>query len=244
MRSRLTLETPQLPSAVPTSWCRQNTVSVYVGASNLGGSTLGLGGPGRYGGSGVTQAWFDTVAGRGQAGALLVTPSDYGPWGGSLAVSSPATWYFDSDPSTVEIFTGQNESYSVAVHELGHLFGIGTADSWMSLSSSTLTGAHSDTVTVLGDGSHWAEGTMSTIAGTAIAQEAAMDPTLTTGTRKYFTTLDYDGLRDIGWQVSAIPEASALAWAAALGASACQGASELNATGPTGGSSRRMACEP
>lgn len=141
--------------------------------------------------------------------------------GGSLAFSSTATWYFDSDPSTVETFTGQNDFYSVAVHELGHLFGIGTADSWMSLiSGTTLTGAHSGTVTVLADGSHWAEGTMSTIAGTAIAQEAAMDPTLTTGTRKYFTTLDYDGLRDIGWQVSAIPEASTLVWASALGAAA------------------------
>ena len=56
---------------------------------------------------------------------------------------------------------------------------------------------------------HWAEGTMSVALG--IAQEAAMDPTLVNGTRKYFTDLDYAAMADIGWEVNVpppVPEAS------------------------------------
>src|SRR5262249_28275404 len=49
------------------------------------------------------------------------------------------------------------------------------------------------------DGGHWAEGTSS--AGV----EAAMDPSLTTGTRKPFSELDFAALRDVGWQVRPTP---------------------------------------
>jgi hypothetical protein len=169
------------------------------------------------------------LGGRGQAGALLASPTDNGPWGGSLTFNNTSTWYFDSDPTTVESFTGQNDFYSVAVHEIAHLLGLGTADSWVTLETdpgtggTTFTGTHSvalvgSSVTLSPDNGHWANGTMSTVAGTAIAQEAAMDPSLTVGTRKYFTNLDYAGLQDVGWQLAAIPEASTLALAAALGA--------------------------
>ena len=213
-----------------------NTLIVYVGASNLGGSTLGLGGAGGYEASGFTP-WFNTLQGRGQAGALLSTPTDYGPWGGTLAFNSTKTWYFDSDPSTVETFTGQNDFYSVAVHELGHLLGFSLlldensnpANSWSAVTNSVsgiFSGTHAMALNggaglqLSGDLSHWADGTMSTVVGTGAAQETAMDPSLTVGTRKYFTALDYAGLQDIGWQLAPIPEASTFAWAAALGAGA------------------------
>ena len=201
-----------------------NTLIVYVGASDLPGSTLGLGGPGGFGVSG-TQGFVDTVIGRGQAGALAAegARTDFAPWGGSLAFDSLANWSFDSDPTTVESFTGQNDFFSVAVHELAHLFGLGTAGSWDDqISGGAFTGANSvlangGNVTLDGGLAHWANGTMSTLVGTLSAQEAARDPSLTTGTRKFFTTLDFAGLDDIGWQLSAIPEPSALAWAAVAG---------------------------
>jgi hypothetical protein len=213
-----------------------NTLIVYVGASNLGASTLGEGGAGGYFASG-SQAWLDTTGGRGQAGALLSTPTDYGPWGGTLAFNNTKTWYFDSDPSTVETFTGQNDFYSVAVHEIGHLLGFAhllyedltPVNSWSAQTNSVsavFSGAHAMALNggvglpVSGDLSHWAANTMSTVVGTGAAQEAAMDPTLTVGTRKFFTVLDYAGLQDIGWQLVAIPEPATLVWAAALGAAA------------------------
>lgn len=41
-----------------------------------------------------------------------------------------------------------------------------------------------------------------------------MDPDLTVGTRKYFTELDFAAMQDIGWQVTAVPEADT--WAMLL----------------------------
>lgn len=55
-----------------------------------------------------------------------------------------------------------------------------------------------------GDLAHWAEGTTSFVAG--LPQEAAMDPTITTGTRKAFTDLDFAAMKDIGWEVTPVPE--------------------------------------
>src|SRR5690606_2650504 len=45
------------------------------------------------------------------------------------------------------------------------------------------------------DLSHWRSGTFSR------GQEAAMDPTLTTGARKLLTPLDFAALDDIGWEI-------------------------------------------
>jgi hypothetical protein len=46
---------------------------------------------------------------------------------------------------------------------------------------------------------------MSRIFGTNLAQEAAMDPDVTTGTRKRLTSLDAAALRDIGWSINEPP---------------------------------------
>ncbi len=204
-----------------------NTIVVYVGGSaTLPGSELGYGGFGGYSDSGFSQTWLDTVGARGQAGALATPATGFGPWGGSIAFSSTATWYFDTDPSTNDVPAGKNDFYSVALHELGHVLGIGTSDSWQALvSGGNFTGAHAEAlnssmaVALSPDLGHWAEGTMSDVFDTSTPQEAAMDPTLTVGTRKYFTDLDMAGLQDVGWQV--VPEPAAWPWlagAVALGA--------------------------
>ena len=46
---------------------------------------------------------------------------------------------------------------------------------------------------------------MSQILSTSTAQEAALDPDITTGTRKHLTKLDAAALTDIGWTVVAPP---------------------------------------
>lgn len=186
-----------------------NTLVIFVGSLNLGASTLGLGGAGGFTASG-TQSWLDTISMRGQAGA---PNTDVGPWGGSISFNSTAAWYFDPDPSSTESFAGQNDFYSVALHELGHVLGIGTATSWNNqIVGGQFTGPASKAVNggnpvpLDSGGGHWANGLTSTLPGTSTLQEAAMDPSLTVGTRKYFTDLDFAGLQDSGWQVTPVPE--------------------------------------
>jgi hypothetical protein len=179
-----------------------NELRVYLGAEVMAGSTLGTGGPGGYSASG-TQSFFDNLASRGQLGALEPTATDFGPWGGVISFNSAAAWYF----GTGTVGAGQSDFYSVAVHELGHVLGYGTADSWNAKVNSltdTFTGAYSGTRALSSDEAHWIAGTSSDVNG--LSQEAAMDPNITVGTRKYFTTLDYQGLQDIGWEVTAVPE--------------------------------------
>lgn len=188
----------------------EDTLIVFAGASDaLGEDALGFGGPGGFS-VGGTQTFVDNVLSRGQGSdAFSAGATEVAPWGGWLSFSTTAEWYFDSDVSTTEAFAG-SDFYSVALHELGHVLGLGTAASWSTFVSGGLfvganaTAANGGPVPVA-DG-HWLEGTMSQFAG--LPQEAAMDPTLTVGTRKQFTALDIAALDDIGWDIAPPPPAA------------------------------------
>ena len=175
-----------------------DTLIVYAGGRNLPGTTLGQGGPGGFSASG-TSGWLDTVRERGEPNATGAGATDFGPWGGSISFDTVVTWSFDIAGPT----GGQHDFFSVAAHELAHLFGIGTANSWDNyVSGSVFTGPasageHGGNVPLHTDDSHWEEGTSSTVAGAS--QEAAMDPTIVVGTRKLITDLDFGGLDDVGW---------------------------------------------
>ena len=112
-------------------------------------------------------------------------------------------WHFDY---STPVGVGKNDLYSVALHEMLHALGIGTADSWDDLVSGTtwngtevqaITGTGANMINAAGD--HIASGTMSTRISDGAAQEVVMDPTLTVGTRKSLTALDLAFLRDIGY---------------------------------------------
>lgn len=178
-------------------------IIVYAGGRNLDGFA-GIGGPGAFAANGST-SWLNTVRGRGEAGALLADPTDTAPAVGSITFdtnpSSP--WHFGK--STNGLSNNEIDFLSIAVHELGHVLGIGTAASWYELvSGGRFTGARTRQVhgsNVLldlddeGKYSHFAENTQ-TPEGT----EAAMDPNLLNGTRKFFGDIDFAALDDIGWE--------------------------------------------
>ncbi|MCB1753609.1 MAG: matrixin family metalloprotease [Gammaproteobacteria bacterium] len=189
-----------------------NTIEIFVGARDLGSSTLGQGGPGSYSING-TPSYFNSTTRRGQGTVSGPLATDFATWGGVITFDSNSNWYFDPDTTTSESFSGF-DLFSVALHELGHVLGYGTSASWDNqISGSSFTGANSIGVyggnVPLFDDAHWQNALTSTINGVG-TQEVAMDPTISAGTRKIFTDLDNAGLADIGWELTAVPVPAAL----------------------------------
>jgi Ca2+-binding RTX toxin-like protein len=191
-----------------------DTLYVFAGARDLVGMEVGQGGHGGFSASG-DPVWLNRIGARGQDGALLPAPTDFGPWGGSIAFDSLTSWHFDP---TTAVGAGEIDFFSVAVHELGHLLGISTGNgSWMGwIVESEFGGPASlaeydglGSVPLDGDNGHWAEGV------TDGGQEVAMDPSLDSGERKPFTELDFSGLVDLGWAV--LPETHTIDVAAGSG---------------------------
>ncbi len=177
-----------------------NTIYVFAGGRNYGGTTVGEGGPGGWSASG-SSAWFNLLNSRGQSGALATPATDVGPWGGSLTFGIDTNWSFGGPG--VSPAGNQYDFYSVALHELGHLLGLGTASSWDRLVSGGHFNGQNAYYATDGAGypaldastAHWAPYT------TSGGAEPEMTPSLTAGLQKTFTPLDWAGLADIGWQV-------------------------------------------
>jgi hypothetical protein len=144
----------------------------------------------------------------------------YGAMAGSLwfdndsnndgQIDSAATldsyWHFDA---TTAVSSGQNDFYSVALHELMHAIGFGTSDTWSADQSGTdWLGANAITLNggsganLVTTGGHIRQSYMSQRLSDGVAQEVAMDPTLTVGTRKSLTVMDVAFLRDLGYASS------------------------------------------
>lgn len=187
----------------------EDTIIVYVGARNLAGSTLGVGGPGGWGASGF-QNWFDRIEGRGSAGALAAMPTDHCPWGGTIAFDADSTWNFSLTQNQAGF-----EFISVALHEMGHVLGIGTADSWNNkISGGVFSGAAStrsngSAPPVQSGGSHFGTGLVSDLFGSfgrphGISRPVIMLASSTdTGTNfDVASDLDLAGLIDCGWEIS------------------------------------------
>ena len=188
--------TGQAGFEVPNLTVAENEIVIFAGGRSI--NSLGIGGPGGFSAVGF-QPWFNTLDARGEAGDLANPETDHGPWGGVVTFDSDnPNWYFGADENGIG--GNQNDFFSVALHEVGHLLGFGTADSWEALVVGTnYTGAASvaqfgGTVPVQLNG-HWAEGTFDG------ADETAMDPTLLVGTRKTMTELDFAGFDDLGWEL-------------------------------------------
>jgi hypothetical protein len=193
-----------------------NEYRIYAGARNIG--SLGIGGPGGYSygtnsnGGGFTSGEIDEINEITDAFEEDVVDreetSGFAGWGGAITFDSAGTtWHYNHNTSPSG---GANDFFSVAIHELGHALGLGASDEWNGyISGGVFTGPNATSEyggnpPVAGSG-HWQSGTMSRIYGTNTPQEAAMDPEITTGSRKRFTQLDAAAAVDIGWEIDLTP---------------------------------------
>jgi hypothetical protein len=185
-----------------------NTIIIYAAGRPLGGA-IGIGGPGGFNASG-DQAWLDTVQGRGKPGTLgsASQQTAFAPWGGSVEFdTSFSGWYFGADPTGIQ--STQTDFLSAAEHEIAHVLGFGTSNSWTNqVSGSTFVGPNAEAeyggpVPTDAAGSaaqHWADGT------TDKGKHCTMDPVFNSGERDTFTTLDFAGLQDMGWTILPPPQ--------------------------------------
>jgi hypothetical protein len=184
--------------ALPNMAIGANAVTLFVGARPLGGGEAGFGGPGGYAASGA-QAWLDLVRTRAHPG--------YSLWGGSMTFSSNTNWHYGL--TTDGLDATEVDFYSVAMHEMGHVLGIGTSAQWGAQARNGLffgpnaQAAYGGPVPLGADGDHWADGL--TVAG----QPVSLDPSLTQGARVPFTALDAAALRDVGWVPAPVAPAPA-----------------------------------
>ncbi|MEM7575888.1 MAG: hypothetical protein AAF328_00305 [Planctomycetota bacterium] len=194
-----------------------DTVIVYVGAYDLSpndvGGTLGIAGPGGWSALG-NNAWFDKIRNRGEPGLTTGAASEFAPYGGRLSVTTDTNWNLDY---RVAPQPDENDLYTVILHEMAHVLGLGTSASWFTgavggeFRGSAARAANGNAFVPLEPGGgHWAEFVNSTLLGTTgpesltppITQETALDPDILQGTRKLATTLDLAGLDDIGWDLA------------------------------------------
>ncbi len=201
-----------LPVSLNNLTIAADTVIVYVGARDLPAG-LALGGFGGFQ-SVATPAFNSILQTRGESGIDVSgnTDTDFAPWGGAISFDNHVNWNFSLTPPA----SGENDLFSVALHEMGHVLGVGTADSFRNQVNASNNFTGTEAVATFGapvpmntdsfgnpDHGHWASNTTSTLPGTTTVQEAALDPQLTTGSRKVLTNLDWAGLDDLGWDVAA-----------------------------------------
>ncbi len=91
----------------------------------------GEGGPGGVVAWG-SAAFVNTVRTRGEVGATGSLPTDFGPWGGSIAFNLYPSLPFHFGDTTDGLDVDELDFLSVAMHELAHVLGLGTADAWRS----------------------------------------------------------------------------------------------------------------
>lgn len=167
-------------------------ILVFVGARAFDSSTLAIAGPGGGTVAGDIYAARISPDFRG-SGAV----TDFEPWTGSITFNSGTNWSFDLDGPVA----GRSDFISVAVHEIGHILGIGTSasfDRW--ITDHHFTGPNAtrlntgNPIPVEDDHAHVEDG----FADNSVA----LDPILTVGSRVVLSAFDAAMLADIGYQIA------------------------------------------
>ncbi|MEO6053444.1 MAG: matrixin family metalloprotease [Chthoniobacterales bacterium] len=178
-------------------------LTIYVGARDLGASELGLGGNLGLNASG-TQAWIEKLQSFNTADTFM-------PFNGVITINSTSNWY-SGLPN--EIPSNAYDLYSVAIHEIGHVFGIGTSTTkaWLAnidevnhlYIGTEGVAAYGGSIPLLADNSHFAYDTA--FDGSPLV----MDPNIAMGVRASWSPVEFGVMRDLGYVTIPEPTTTAL----------------------------------
>jgi len=190
-----------------------DTIIIFVGSRELGGNVRGLAGSSGWSASG-NSSWFARIQGRGNPGAVYSSASaatDYAPHVGFISFDSSTSFNF----STTQSLSGV-DFIPIALHEIGHVLGIGISDSWRNLiSGSSFTGpasirAAGGPPSVQSGGGHFDQSVADEPGfGSFERPHGASTPVLMRPSAtpngsllNVATDLDLAALSDIGWEVT------------------------------------------
>lgn len=129
---------------------------------------------------------------------------DYEPWTAWLSFDEDEDWYYDATPETGDdIPAGQIDFISVAMHELGHILGFGTATAFFNLVDgqsqfigTAAVAAYGGPVPLTASGFHL-DPSVSSDGGRPL-----MDPSDASGERSTITSLERALFSDLGHQIT------------------------------------------
>lgn len=164
---------------------------IFIGARDLPGSTLALGGPSGYSLEGdIFQARIsDDFRGQGAT-------TDYEPWAGVLSFDTQTNWNFSLDSPSLSEY----DLLTVALHEIAHVLGIGTSSTFQSLTEEGFfVGNNSKFINgnapipLTSDEAHVEDGFDD--------NHTLMDPSTAKGSRQEISVFDKAILSDIGYEI-------------------------------------------
>ncbi|NNE52948.1 MAG: matrixin family metalloprotease [Sulfitobacter sp.] len=174
---------------------RLDDILIFVGARNIPGSTAAFAGPTGYSLFGDVYSARISNDFRGSGPV-----SNFEPWAGQISFDTTTNWHYglDAPPS------GKLDLFTLAIHEIGHVLGIGTSSTFNALiapgNPPTFNGVN--TMALNGgrgvpldrDEGHIQEG----FSGNSVV----LDPILERGTRLTPSAIDRAMLADIGYKVT------------------------------------------
>ena len=170
---------------------------IFVGARDISGNTIGLGGPSGYSLIGDQYSLRVSDNFRGMGPSL-----NYEPWSGVLTFDTSVNWNFSLELPE----ENQDDLYTVALHEIGHVLGIGTSSTFKSLISgqdfvgNNTIALNSDALPLSKDKSH--------VADDINGNNVLMDPTTAIGDRVQISEIDKAILSDLGYLIDGFHDQS------------------------------------
>lgn len=131
---------------------------------------------------------------------------DFQPWLGTVFFNHNADFYFDSTPLTDDVPDKQSDFFSAALHEIGHILGIGSAPVFQRLTDEkNMEFEGENSISVNGGEPVRLHDDLSHIHEDSDI-EALLEPTSTRGEKTLLSDLDLALLEDIGYQTNLVTQ--------------------------------------